>query len=68
MDTKPNPTNSTKNECLMNEISDAAAMQAAALVRAKEQGQPFILPWRQASSAECPLFESDASCGCGPAD
>jgi hypothetical protein len=62
MGTKPILAVSTQNECLTNEISDVAVK------RAREQGQPFILAWRQLSNAEHPFFESDASCGCAPAD
>jgi hypothetical protein len=62
MGTKPILTVSTKSENLTNEISDAVVK------RAKEQGQPFILAWKQLSNAEHPFFESDASCGCAPAD
>jgi hypothetical protein len=45
-----------------NEMFDATMRQA------KEQGQPFIVAWRQLSNTEYRLFESDASCGCGPID
>lgn len=68
MGAKPILTDSTQNENLANAISEAAVAGAAALMRAKEQGQPFILPWRQGSNAECTLLENDASCGCGPVD
>jgi hypothetical protein len=61
MDTGSNLTDHTQNECPTNEIAEAA------LKLAKAQGQPFISAWRP-SNAEHPHFESDASCGCGPAD
>ena len=62
MGAKPIVTDHTREECQTNEIFDAA------MRKAKEQGQPFILAWGQSSNAECRLFESDASCGCGPID
>jgi hypothetical protein len=61
MDTRSILTDLTQNECLTNEIAEAAVKQA------KAQGQPFISAWRP-SKVELPHFESDASCGCGPAD
>jgi hypothetical protein len=62
MGAKPILTDYTQQECQTHEISDAAMRQA------KEEGRPFILAWRQPANAECRLFESDASCGCGPID
>jgi len=60
MGARPILADRTQEQCQTSEISDAAMRQA------KEQGRPFILAWRQPSNAERRLFESDASCGCGP--
>ena len=42
----------------------------AALRRAVEQGQPFIVPWLQSLDATHPRWqmENDASCGGAPID
>jgi hypothetical protein len=42
----------------------------AALRRAKEQGQPFVLAWRRQPDAQHPRWQvgDDAGCGCGPID
>lgn len=52
----------TQERCQTGETLDAATREII------EQGQPLILEWRRSSYADGRLFESDASCGCGPID
>jgi hypothetical protein len=45
-------------------IDDMAVDLIAALKNARDQGQPFLMPWRQPDSQHWKC-ESDAGCGCG---
>ncbi len=47
---------------------EAAKRVSDALIKANEQGQPFVLAWRPVVNSPGWLAEYDAGCGCVPVE